>query len=1039
MSLFTEADLEQATLEWFIELGFATLNGTDIAPDAQYSERKTYTDVVLLERLASALQNLNPHLPPDALEDAVRQIAIPKHTSLIVNNQAFHKLITDGVDVALRDADGAIRYDKARVFDFEQPANNDWLVVNQFTVIEGKAEKRPDMVFFVNGLPLVVIELKSSSNVAVGISEAYNQLQTYKETIPSLFTYNCALITSDGINARIGTLTSNEERFMLWRTIDGKEIASLAIPQLEVLLRGVFTKQIFLDLIRSFTLFQSDGDNTYKIMAGYHQYHAVNKAVSSTIKAANKSGDQRAGVVWHTQGSGKSLSMVFYAGKLVASAELYNPTLVIITDRNDLDDQLFATFALSQDLLRQSPEQATDRHELRRLLNRESGGVIFTTIHKFSPTDDSDTVAVLTNRHNVIVIADEAHRSQYGFAAEIDEHGDGAVKYGYAKYMRDSLPNASYIGFTGTPIESTDKNTKAVFGDYIDIYDMTRAVEDGTTVKIYYESRIAKLELPEEVKTLIDNEYDEITEYQEQSQREQLKSKWSRLEAIVGSQQRIALVAKDIVAHWEDRQKSQLSLVSKAMIVAMSRRVAIDLYNAIIELRPEWHSDDNTKGVIKIVMTGSSSDDASWQKYIGTKKTRDNLAKRMKDNNDELKIVIVRDMWLTGFDVPSMNTMYIDKPMGGHNLMQAIARVNRVFKDKQGGLIVDYIGIAENLKQALNNYTESDRVTAGIDTKVACDLLLEKLDLIQEMLHGHDYSAYATDKASVRMNAVVATIDYVIGLRDNRKKDYLNLVTELAHAFSLCATTDIAKEHNLEIAFHKAVKAGIIKMIPDTNKKKTGAQLDAQINQLISKSLISDEVIDIFGYAGLDKQNIAILSDEFLEEVRALPQKNLAVELLNKLLAGKVKSIARKNMIQSRKFSERLEASLKKYQNRTVETTQVILELIELAKTINDGINKGTESGLTDDEIAFYDALADNNSAIDVLGGANLRIIARELTKAIKNEMSVDWWIRESVQAKMRQVIRRLLAKYGYPPDKSKIAIELVMQQARAMCENVNL
>ncbi len=1035
---FTEADLEQATLEWLSELDYTAVIGSDIAPDGEYPERSSYSDVVLVERLRSSLIKLNHHLPTSSIDDAVRQITTPTSPSLLVNNQAFHKFVTDGVDVAVRDSTGNIRYDKAMLFDLVNLNNNDWLAVNQFTVIEGKNEKRPDVIVFVNGLPLAVIELKSSSNEAVGISEAYNQLQTYKETIPSLFNYNCALITSDGINARIGSLTANEERFMMWRTIDGVEIAPLAIPQLEVLLRGVFSKHIFLDLIKNFILFQNDGSHSYKILAGYHQFHAVNKALKSTVIAASSGGDNRAGVVWHTQGSGKSLSMAFYAGKLITCPELKNPTVVVITDRNDLDEQLYSTFAKSKDILRQSPENARTRAELRQLLNRESGGVTFTTIQKFSPSDDGDTMPILTNRHNVIVIADEAHRSQYGFSAEMVTKDDAStIKYGYAKYLRDSLPNASYIGFTGTPIELTDKNTQAVFGDYIDIYDMTRAVEDGTTVKIYYESRIAKLELPDEVKELVDSEYDEITEYQEQSQREQLKSKWSRLEAIVGSESRIKLVAQDIVEHWESRQASQESANGKAMIVAMSRRIVIAIYNEIIRLRPQWHSDDLNKGVIKTVMTGSSADDPSWQKFIGTKQTRETIAKRMKDSNDELKIVIVRDMWLTGFDVQSMNTMYVDKPMSGHNLMQAIARVNRVFKDKQGGLVVDYIGIAENLKQALNNYTENDRSTAGIDTSVACDVLREKLDLIHELLHNHDYSGFNSEKATVRMQAIVATVDYVISLREERKNDYLKLVTELSKAFSLCSTDDIAKAYNVEIGFHKAVKAGIIKMIPETDKKKTGAQLDAQINQLISKSLVSNEVVDILGAVGLDKQNIAILSDEFLEEVRRMPHKNLAVELLNKLLAGKVKNIARKNLTQSKKFSEKLEISLKKYQNRTVETAQVILELIELAKQINDGINKGTESGLSDDEVAFYDALADNDSAKQVLGDENLRLIAVELTKAIKNEMSVDWWVRESVQAKMRQVIRRLLAKYGYPPDKSKFAVDMVMQQARAMCEEL--
>lgn len=1037
MSLFNETGLvEQAALEWLSEIGYSVLSGRDIAPDGDYPERGSYDTVVLTERLTQAIIINNPHLTSDEVNEVIRQVTIPNHASLLMNNQAFHDFITSGVDVAHRKDDDTIGYVKAILFDFDNPQNNDWLVVSQFTIIEGGIEKRPDLVIFVNGLPLAILELKSSSAENVGISDAYNQLQTYKSVIPSLFTYNCALVISDGINARIGTLTSNEERFMLWRTLDGTDVAPLAIPQLEVLLRGVFTPSIFLDLIQNFILFHNDGIDTFKILAGYHQYHAVNKALISTIRATKSIGDGRAGVVWHTQGSGKSFSMVFYAGKLISSPQLCNPTIVVITDRNDLDEQLFETFAKSQHLLRQTPEQAQNRHDLRRLLNCESGGVIFTTIHKFSPVDSFDDVAVLTNRHNVIVLADEAHRSQYGFAAEMvaNKAGTSDIKYGYAKYMRDSLPNASYIGFTGTPIESGDKNTQAVFGDYIDIYDMTRAVEDGTTVKIYYESRIAKVELPTNVRELVDEQYDEITEYQELTQSEQLKAKWSRLEAIVGSQERIKLVARDIVTHWEERQSAQETVSGKAMIVAMSRRIAIELYRAIIELRPEWHNDNLDGGVIKVVMTGSSSDDLSWQPFIGSKRTRDVLARRMKNTNDELKIVIVRDMWLTGFDVPCMNTLYLDKPMSGHNLMQAIARVNRVFKDKQGGLIVDYIGIAENLRNALKNYTASDQKTAGVDTSIAVDIVLEKLDLLHELLFKHDFTEFTSDKASTRMQVIVSTIDYVLSLRDNGKKDYLNLVTELAKAYSLCATHSVAKEHNLEIAFHKAVKSGIIKMIPDEKKKTTG-ELDSQINQLISKSLVSNEVIDILGVAGLNQQNIAILSDEFLEEVRNLPHKNLAVELLNRLLLGKVKSISRKNLIQSRKLSERLELTIKKYQNRTVETTQVILELIELAKTINDEITKGQETGLSDEEIAFYDALSDNDSAESILGDENLRIIARELVKIIRKEMSVDWWVRENVQAKMRMEIRKLLKHYGYPPDKSKYATDLVMQQAKLMCE----
>lgn len=1036
---FIESELEQATLEWFGELNYDIIFAPDIAPDGEYAEREDYSDVILQVRLKEALARINPTtLPEDALEDAFRQILIPQSPSMIMNNKAFQRMITDGVDVSYRQNDGTIKYTQAKVFDFEKVNNNDWVVANQFTVVENRVDKRPDVVVFVNGIPLVVIELKNASNEDVDISDGYNQLQTYKMSIPSLFTYNSFMVTSDGINARAGTLTSDEDRFMAWRTMDGDEIASASIPQLEVLIKGMFDKERFLDIIKQFVLFQTDGSETYKILAGYHQYHAVNKAVESTERATMEAGDRRIGVVWHTQGSGKSLSMVFYAGKLVISEELGNPTIVVITDRNDLDDQLFSTFAKSKDLLRGEPQQAEDREHLGKLLNnRTSGGIIFTTIHKFAPEDKGGEMVVLTDRKNVIVIADEAHRSQYGFGADIVKGQDEAsVKYGYAKYMRDALPNASYIGFTGTPVELTDKNTRAVFGDYIDVYDMTRAVEDGTTVKIFYESRIAKLELPDELKPAIDTEYDEITEYQEYSQKEKLKSKWSRLEAIVGSEKRIKVVAKDIVEHFEKRQEAQEVPGGKAMIVTISRRIAIDLYKEITALRPDWHSDDIKDGKIKVVMTGASSDPAEWQKFIGTKATRKVLDKRMKDKNDKLQLVIVRDMWLTGFDVPSMHTMYIDKPMQGHNLMQAIARVNRVFKEKQGGLVVDYIGIAEKLKEALSRYTESDKKTTGIDTDIAVELLLEKYDLIKELLHGHDYSKFLNGSAGEKMKAIVETMDYIIGLREDRKNDYIKLVTELARAYSLCATTDVAERLNIEIGFHKSVKAGIVKMISVDAKKKTNSQLDAELNQLISKSISSDEVIDILEAVGLQKPNIAILSDEFLEEVKGMKQKNLAVELLNRLLKGKVKAFSRRNLIQSKRFSELLENALKKYQNRAIETTQVIMELIELAKEINEAHKRGQNTGLTEDEIAFYDALAESESAKELMGDEILKQIARDLTVSIKKNMSVDWNLRDSVQAKMRMIIKKLLKKYGYPPDKTEKAVSTVMEQARLMCVN---
>ncbi len=1060
---FCESQLEEATLEWFEELGYEIVFAPDIAPEGEYPEREDYGDVILPERLKEALTRINPQLPSDALEDAFRQIIIPQSPSLLMNNKAFQKMITDGIDVQIKQADASYRTEKAYVFDYVKPLNNEFMVANQFTIIEHGAEKRPDVIAFVNGIPLVVIELKSAIDENVDITDAYNQLQTYKMTIPSLFTYNSFLVTSDGINAKAGTFTSDEDRFMSWRTIDGDGVAPPSIPQLEVLIKGMFERDRFLDIIKHFVLFQSDGIDTIKILAGYHQYHAVNKAVDSTERATMETGDRRIGVVWHTQGSGKSLSMVFYAGKLVINEELENPTLVVITDRNDLDDQLFGTFLKSKEILRTTPVQATDRANLRDLLNnRTSGGIIFTTIHKFAPANDQlkednvdyvpekellvadpaneyDYNTVLTDRKNVIVIADEAHRSQYGFGADIIKSDNEAnIKYGYAKHMRDSLPNASFIGFTGTPVELTDKNTRAVFGDYIDVYDMTRAVEDGTTVKIFYESRIAKLELPEAMKPKVDSEYEEITEFQEYSQKEKLKSKWARLEAIVGAHERVKLIAQDIVEHFEKREQAQENEGGKAMIVAMSRRIAIDLYKEIVALRPDWHSDDLMGGKIKVVMTGSSSDPADWQAFIGTKSNRETLAKRMKDKNDALQLVIVRDMWLTGFDVPSMHTMYIDKPMQGHNLMQAIARVNRVFKEKQGGLVVDYIGIAEKLKEALAQYTDSDKNTTGIDTQVASQVLLEKYDLIQELLHGHDYSKFFTGKPSEKMQAIVETMDYIIGLREDNKNVYVKLVTELARAFSLCATTDIAERLNVEVGFHKAVKASIIKILSDDNKKKTTTQLDTELNQLISKAISSNEVVDILGSVGLNKPNIAILSDEFLEEVKGMKQKNLAVELLNRLLQGSIKGFSRRNLVKSKKFSELLEAALRKYQNRTIETTQVIMELIALAKEINEAEKRGESTGLTPDELAFYDALADNESAREIMGEDILKQIARDLTASIKNNISVDWAIRESVQAKMKMTIKRLLKKYGYPPDKTAKAVDIVMEQTKLMCENEN-
>ncbi|MDD2259432.1 MAG: type I restriction endonuclease subunit R [Acholeplasmataceae bacterium] len=1043
VKVFYESDVEEATLQWLEELGYSTEFGPNISSEGDYPEREGYEEVILNERLKEALFKLNKHVPRQVLDDAFREIAIPKQVSLIANNHTFHKMITDGVSVRYHNKNKELVYDTVRIFDFEHPENNDFFAVNQFTVIENRVEKRPDVVIFVNGLPLVVFELKTASDDEVKLKHAYRQIKNYQSKISNLFVYNAFNVLSDGLHAKAGTLTSLEDRYMTWRTIDGETIAPKSLPQLETLIKGMFDKRIFMDLLKQFILFQEKDNDYIKILAGYHQYHAVNTALHSTINATSEEGDRRIGVVWHTQGSGKSLSMVFYAGKMVISQELSNPTIVVITDRNDLDDQLYLTFAKSKDLLRSIPQQAESRDHLKELLDgRDSGGIIFTTIHKFSPNEDG-TVDPLTERKNVIVMADEAHRSQYGFKAQVVKTEDEAYeKYGYAKYMRDSLPNASYIGFTGTPIETTDKNTRAVFGDYIDVYDMTRAVEDGTTVKIFYESRIARIDFTDEY-TLLDDNYDEITEYQEDVQKEGLKRKWARLEAIVGAEPRVKTVAKDIVEHFEKRQEAMTTSVGKGMIVAMSRRIAVELYNEIVALRPDWHSDDLMKGKIKVVMTGSSSDPIEWEQHVGNRTTRETLSRRMKDNDDELELVIVRDMWLTGFDVPSMHTMYIDKPMQGHNLMQAIARVNRVFREKQGGLIVDYIGIAENLKKALSEYTENDREQTGIDTDLAVSIMMEKLELVREVLHGFDYSLYFTGKHTEKLQTIMATIDYIVGLSVKRKDDYIKLTSELTKAYSLCATTEEAELYNVEIGFFKTVRAGIIKLQSEDNPgKKTADQLDKELNQLISSSLKSDEVIDIMSEIGLAKPDISILSDEFLEEFKNMEHKNVAVELLKRLIQGKIRAFSRKTIVQSKQFSELLESSLAKYHKRLIDSTVVIQELIALAKDITKAAEEGKESGLSEDEYAFYQALASNITAQEVMGIDVLKEIAKELTKKVKSSTTVDWNIRDSVRAKIRFEIKVLLKKYNYPPDDPNDpnnydkSVKLIMEQTELICEN---
>jgi type I restriction enzyme R subunit len=1018
----SESLLEATALAWFEGLGYRILNGPHIAPGEPAAERSEYTEPILEGRLRSALARLNPEIPEPALDEAARKVMRTETASLIVNNRRFHTLLTHGVDVEYRRTDGSIAGDKVWLFDFDRLDQNEWLVVDQFTVIENKHNRRADLVVFINGLPLAVIELKNPGDENATARGAFNQLQTYKHEIPTLFTTNEVLVASDGLEARAGTLTADWERFMPWRTVEGLEVAPKGSLELEVLLKGIFAKERFLDLVRHFVVFEDDGATITKKLAGYHQYHAVNKAVGCTLRAASPKGDKRVGVIWHTQGSGKSLTMAFYAGKVISHPAMANPTLVMLTDRSDLDNQLFGTFSLCEDLLRQKPVQAESREEVRDLLKVASGGVIFTTIQKFLPEAKGAKYPCLSDRRNIVVIADEAHRSQYDF---ID---------GFARHMRDALPNASFIGFTGTPIELSDKNTQAVFGDYIDVYDIQRAVEDGATVRIYYEGRLAKIELDEDEKPKLDEDFEEVTEGEELEKKEKLKSKWARLEKVVGADKRIKLVADDLVNHFEQRLSA---LDGKGMVVCMSRRICVDLYDQIIKLRPHWHDGEDARGLIKIVMTGSAEDPVGWQQHIRNKKRRKDLAIRFKNPEDPLKLVIVRDMWLTGFDAPCLHTLYADKPMRGHGLMQTIARVNRVFKDKPGGLVVDYLGLADQLKKALANYTEGDRHHAGIDKAEAVALLLEKYEIVANMLHGFDYSKIFSDNPAERLGVISATMEYI--LEEDRKSGdmrtrFVNEVALLTRAFALAVPADEAQEIRDHVGFFQAVRAGLIKYTP--TGAKSAEDLDLAIRQLVSKAIASDRVIDIFADAGLKKPEISILSDEFLAEVRGLPYRNLALELLRKLINDEIKNRGRRNVVEARSFAEMLEKTIALYQNRSIETAEVIARLIELAKEMREAHQRGQSLGLSDEELAFYDALEVNDSAVKVLGDETLRTIARELVDAVRKNVTIDWSVKESARAKMRTIVRRLLRKHGYPPDKQEKATQTVLEQAELLCRN---
>ncbi|MFN3392076.1 MAG: type I restriction endonuclease subunit R [Meiothermus ruber] len=1036
----TESVVEEAALAWLEATGWQVVHGPEIAPDQPQAERADYGQVVLEQRLRDALVRLNPGLPAETLEDASRKLTQPEGSDLIQRNRALHRLLVNGVNVEYRDKDGEIRGAQARVIDFDNPANNDWLAVNQFSVVERgtlqrapsmqrASTRRPDVVLFVNGLPLAVVELKNAADEDATIWTAWQQLQTYQAEIPSLFVPNAVLVISDGVEARVGVVGAGREWFKPWRTVAGDRLADSHVPELQVVLEGVFAPRRFLDLVRDFIVFEDDGSGRLiKKMAGYHQFHAVQVAVQETLRAAlalregrgGQPGDRRIGVVWHTQGSGKSLTMAFYAGRIIREPAMENPTLVVLTDRNDLDDQLYSTFARCQELLRQPPVQAESRAHLRELLSAQSGGVVFTTIQKFMPEEKGDRHPRLSERRNIVVIADEAHRSQYDF---ID---------GFARHMRDALPNASFIGFTGTPIELQDANTRAVFGDYISIYDIQRAVEDGATVPIYYESRLAKLDLPEELKPKIDEEFEEVTEGEELERKEKLKSKWAQLEAIVGAERRLRLVAEDIVQHFERRLEA---LNGKAMIVCMSRRICVELYNIICvgtdghpPLRPDWHHDDDDKGAIKIVMTGSASDPPDWQPHIRNKPRREALAKRFRDPNDAFKLVIVRDMWLTGFDAPSLHTMYLDKPMRGHGLMQAIARVNRVFRDKPGGLVVDYLGLATELKAALATYTESGGTgRTALNQEEAVALMREKYEICCGLFYGFDWSRWVTGTPAERLSLLPAAQEHILA-QENGKDRLLRAARELSQAFALAVPHEEALRIRDDVAFFQAVQAVLAKRAP--GQARPEEELEQAVRRIIARAVAPEGVVDIFAAAGLKRPDISILSDEFLSEVRGMPQKNLAVELLQKLLKGEIRARGQKNLVQARSFAEMLERTIRRYQNRAIEAAQVIEELIALAREMREASARGEKLGLSEDELAFYDALGTNDSAVKVLGDATLREIARELVQTVRNNVTLDWTLRENVRAQLRVLVKRTLRKYGYPPDKQEKATQTVLEQA---------
>jgi type I restriction enzyme R subunit len=1015
MAGITEGIVEEACLSYFGALGYETIYGPEIGPGGISQERSSWDAVILVERLRDAVQRINPDLPATAVDSVVKTVLRAESQNVVAENLRVHQLVTQGVAVEYRAKDGSVRHTLAWLVDFENPDRNNWMAANQYTVVEAGRNRRPDVVVFVNGLPLGLIELKNPGDENATLKGAFNQLQTYRKDIPSLFTPNAICVVSDGLGALMGSFSAGNEHYAPWKTIDGKDVVTDK-PQLEVLIRGVFERARFLDIVRNFVVFSDEPVGLIKRVTKYHQYWAVNAAIESTIKASGIGGDRRGGVVWHTQGSGKSFEMLCYAAKAMRSAELANPTLVMITDRNDLDDQLYGEVFAPARILPEEPKQAGSRAEMRKLLDRVSGGIVFTTLQKFAPDEKGDVHPVLTDRRNVIVIADEAHRSQYDF---LD---------GYARHLRDALPNATYLGFTGTPIETSDKSTRSVFGEYVDVYDLTRAVEDGATVRIFYESRLAKVKLPEGVKSELDEEVDEITEGAALSDAERAKSRWARLEAIVGSADRLDAIAADIVDHWEKRREN---LLGKAMIVGMSRRICVDLYARIIKLRPGWHSDDPMKGRIKVVMTGSAMDPAEFQQHLYPKETLRNLKARAKNADDELEIVIVRDMWLTGFDAPSMHTMYVDKPMQGAGLMQAIARVNRTFRDKPGGLIVDYIGIAQKLREALADYSPSDREQAGVPLDEVVAIMLEKHDIVCGILAGSGWSSDPSLPPAERVQKQFDALNHVLADLD-RKERFLDQTLALLKAFALAGATDATIAIRNDVRFFADVRAQLVKMEREGEPGRGGGSddMDSAIAQLVSEAVSADGVIDIYALAGMERPDISILSDAFLEGLIKDDRPNVQMQLLRKLINDEIRTTRRTNVVQARKFSELLDSAILKYTNRNLTTAEIIAELVELAKKMRDEKNRSEELGLATDEIAFYDAVCQNDSAILQMGDETLRKIAKELVKAVRSSISIDWNMKDSVRAEMRAKVKRLLTRYDYPPDKEERAIDLVLEQA---------